>query len=187
VNRNGHTDDQVARGAGGQSVVARTHARTHVAAGAEAQAVGRARRLREGGGGVLRPAPRAPGAHTPLPGWRRPAGRLCIARPPRNRTPEQLLPAGPQVRCLGYATSPEVGMLMVRRPLCPFWRPVLTEIYLCGVCSCQEILRRNGRGQVQELCHGGSLDKLLCAPPACPPLLPLMRVEIMGLIIIRTG
>jgi hypothetical protein len=24
---------------------------------------------------------------------------------------------------------------------------VLTEVYLCGVCSCQEILRRNGRGQ----------------------------------------
>jgi hypothetical protein len=24
---------------------------------------------------------------------------------------------------------------------------VLAEIYLCGVCSCQEILRRNGRGQ----------------------------------------
>jgi hypothetical protein len=23
---------------------------------------------------------------------------------------------------------------------------VLTEIYLCNVCSCQEILRRNGRG-----------------------------------------
>jgi endonuclease/exonuclease/phosphatase family metal-dependent hydrolase len=25
---------------------------------------------------------------------------------------------------------------------------VLTEIYLCDVCSCQELLRRNGRGQV---------------------------------------
>jgi hypothetical protein len=24
----------------------------------------------------------------------------------------------------------------------------LTEIYLCGICSCQEILRRNGRGQL---------------------------------------
>jgi hypothetical protein len=24
---------------------------------------------------------------------------------------------------------------------------VLTEIYLCGVCSCHEMLRRNGRGQ----------------------------------------
>ena len=27
-----------------------------------------------------------------------------------------------------------------------FWAAVLTEIYLCNVCSCQEILRRNGRG-----------------------------------------
>jgi curved DNA-binding protein CbpA len=34
----------------------------------------------------------------------------------------------------------------VRRPLRPFRRSVLTEIYLCNVCSCQEILRRNGRG-----------------------------------------
>ena len=31
----------------------------------------------------------------------------------------------------------------VRRPLRPFWRAVLTEIYLCDVCSCQEILRRS--------------------------------------------
>eukprot|EP01047_Picozoa_sp_COSAG01_P046835 COSAG01_NODE_4428_length_5032_cov_11.671666_3_plen_125_part_00 len=29
-------------------------------------------------------------------------------------------------------------------------RFVLTEIYLCGVCSGQEILRRNGRGQTQR-------------------------------------
>jgi hypothetical protein len=34
----------------------------------------------------------------------------------------------------------------VRRPLRAFRRPILTEIYLCNVCSCQEILRRNGRG-----------------------------------------
>eukprot|EP01047_Picozoa_sp_COSAG01_P045189 COSAG01_NODE_4144_length_5300_cov_3.103057_7_plen_132_part_00 len=27
---------------------------------------------------------------------------------------------------------------------------VLTEIYLCGVCSCQEMLRRNGRGQADD-------------------------------------
>jgi hypothetical protein len=26
----------------------------------------------------------------------------------------------------------------------------LTEIYLCGVCSCQEMLRRNGRGQADD-------------------------------------
>eukprot|EP01047_Picozoa_sp_COSAG01_P015066 COSAG01_NODE_747_length_13858_cov_8.394869_12_plen_264_part_00 len=34
----------------------------------------------------------------------------------------------------------------VRRPLRALRRPVLTEIYLCNVCSCQGILRRNGRG-----------------------------------------
>jgi hypothetical protein len=27
-----------------------------------------------------------------------------------------------------------------------FWAAVLTEIYLCNVCACHEILRRNGRG-----------------------------------------
>jgi hypothetical protein len=27
-----------------------------------------------------------------------------------------------------------------------FLTAVFTEIYLCNVCSCQEILRRNGRG-----------------------------------------
>jgi hypothetical protein len=26
----------------------------------------------------------------------------------------------------------------------------LTEMHLCGVCSCQEILRRNGRGQEER-------------------------------------
>jgi hypothetical protein len=38
----------------------------------------------------------------------------------------------------------------VRRPLRPFWRAVLTEIYLCDVYSCQEILRRNGRVQERD-------------------------------------
>jgi hypothetical protein len=33
----------------------------------------------------------------------------------------------------------------VRWPLRPFLADVLTQIYLCGVCSCQ-ILRHNGRG-----------------------------------------
>jgi hypothetical protein len=28
-----------------------------------------------------------------------------------------------------------------------FLTAVFTEIYLCHACSCQEILRRNGRGQ----------------------------------------
>jgi hypothetical protein len=59
----------------------------------------------------------------------------------------------------------------VRRPLRPF-RRVLTEIYLCNVCSCPEILRRNGRGQLphnygevtatheflNQLCNGEGLD-----------------------------
>jgi hypothetical protein len=31
----------------------------------------------------------------------------------------------------------------------------VTEIYLCGVCSCQEILRRNGRGQSTGRNHIG--------------------------------
>jgi hypothetical protein len=107
VNRNGHTDDQVARGAGGQSVVARTHARTHVAAGAEAQAVGRARRLREGGGGVLRPAPRAPGAHTP-PHTRRclgGGGRLAaFALPGRREIARPSSCCRPGHRCAAWAT-----------------------------------------------------------------------------------
>jgi hypothetical protein len=44
----------------------------------------------------------------------------------------------------------------VRRLLRPLWSADLTEIYLCNACSCQEMLRRNGR--CQEL-----LDRL---PPA---------------------
>jgi|EP01047_Picozoa_sp_COSAG01_P015154 hypothetical protein len=35
----------------------------------------------------------------------------------------------------------------VRRPFPSWSRPILTAIYLCHACSCQEILRRNGRGQ----------------------------------------
>eukprot|EP01047_Picozoa_sp_COSAG01_P034556 COSAG01_NODE_2602_length_7394_cov_2.281563_4_plen_139_part_00 len=38
----------------------------------------------------------------------------------------------------------------MRRPLRPFWRPFSTEIDLCDACSCQEILRCNGRGQAAE-------------------------------------
>jgi hypothetical protein len=34
---------------------------------------------------------------------------------------------------------------LVRHPLRPFQAAVLTEIYRCNVCSCQEILRRHGR------------------------------------------
>jgi endonuclease/exonuclease/phosphatase family metal-dependent hydrolase len=38
-----------------------------------------------------------------------------------------------------------------RRPWRRLWRAVLTEIYLCNVCSCQEVLRRHGRGQARRL------------------------------------
>jgi hypothetical protein len=31
------------------------------------------------------------------------------------------------------------GMVGVRRPLPPCWRAVSTEIYLCGIRSCQEM------------------------------------------------
>jgi hypothetical protein len=38
-------------------------------------------------------------------------------------------------------------------------RPVLTAIYLCGVCSCQEPLRRHGRGQATATEEGeGELE-----------------------------
>ena len=39
----------------------------------------------------------------------------------------------------------------------------MTEIYLCDVCSCQEILRRNGRGQVDERGRLVLIDFGLCA------------------------
>jgi hypothetical protein len=39
----------------------------------------------------------------------------------------------------------------VRRPLRPLWR-LLAEICLCSVCSCQEILRRNGRASWRRPC-----------------------------------
>jgi hypothetical protein len=41
----------------------------------------------------------------------------------------------------------------VGRPFASFCAAVLAEIYLCNVCSCQETLRRNGRGQ------GGALQR----------------------------
>jgi hypothetical protein len=50
-----------------------------------------------------------------------------------------------EVPCPAHATARPA--LTVRRPLRPLWRPVLAEIYLCNVCSCQERLRRHGRGQ----------------------------------------
>jgi hypothetical protein len=33
---------------------------------------------------------------------------------------------------------------------------VLAEIYLCGICSCQEIVRRNGRGQIATIVTAAS-------------------------------
>jgi hypothetical protein len=39
----------------------------------------------------------------------------------------------------------------VRRPSRRFLAAILTEIYRCNVCSCQEILRRNGHDQLVEL------------------------------------
>eukprot|EP01047_Picozoa_sp_COSAG01_P026713 COSAG01_NODE_1731_length_9369_cov_35.048220_5_plen_107_part_00 len=63
----------------------------------------------------------------------------------------------------------------VRRPLRHFWRAALTEIYRCGVCSDQEILRRNGRGQETggrtwphnlEVYNGGAAYSCLSTMPA---------------------
>jgi hypothetical protein len=58
---------------------------------------------------------------------------------------------GLQFSCVprGAGTSPAGGTtrLWVRRPCCVLLGGRLAEIYLCDVCSCQEILRRNGRGQ----------------------------------------
>jgi hypothetical protein len=46
-----------------------------------------------------------------------------------------------------------------RRPgaaaVASFLAAVLTEIYLCDVCSCHEILRRNGRGSLHSSGGGG--------------------------------
>jgi hypothetical protein len=38
-------------------------------------------------------------------------------------------------------------LFLSRDTVASFEAAVLTEIYLCNVCSWQEILRRNGRGQ----------------------------------------
>jgi hypothetical protein len=49
--------------------------------------------------------------------------------------------AGPAAR----STRPSVGAVAVAS----FLAAVLTEIYLCILCSCPEILRRNGHGQLR--------------------------------------
>jgi hypothetical protein len=43
---------------------------------------------------------------------------------------------------------------------------VLPEIYLCNVCSCQEILRRNGRGQAPPPPGGMGM---MAGNPGLPP------------------
>jgi Ca2+-binding EF-hand superfamily protein len=43
-----------------------------------------------------------------------------------------------------------------------FLAAVLTEIYLCGIFSCPEILRRNGRGQVGRVRSGCQSSSALC-------------------------
>jgi hypothetical protein len=50
-----------------------------------------------------------------------------------------------------------------------FWAAVLAEIYLCGICSCQEILRRNGRGQVRSP-RAASTTRGSCASPVSSAL-----------------
>jgi hypothetical protein len=69
-------------------------------------------------------------------------------------------------------------LISVRRPLRPFVAAVLAEIYLCNVCSRQEILRRNGRGQ-------GDCDRLVrqwwveaATRPWFPKLQPMKLLEV---------
>eukprot|EP01047_Picozoa_sp_COSAG01_P119586 COSAG01_NODE_48300_length_382_cov_1.823322_1_plen_91_part_10 len=61
-----------------------------------------------------------------------------------------------------YPTVVELSGL-VRRPSRPFRRPVLADIYLCDVCSCQEILRRR-HGRAQAPPQGEVLDGVSLAP-----------------------
>jgi hypothetical protein len=68
-----------------------------------------------------------------------------------------------------------------------FLAAVLTEVYLCGACSCQEMLRRNGADRGAKAlfdCLDEKLEPMTCAVAvllffgtespghACPPLLP---------------
>jgi hypothetical protein len=56
---------------------------------------------------------------------------------------------------------------------------VLTEIYLCGVCSWQEILRRDGQ------CGQGLLKDYLRGLPH--PLLPYQKCVPLGEVLIQRG
>jgi hypothetical protein len=55
----------------------------------------------------------------------------------------------------------------VSRPLPSWKRSILTEIYLCHACFCQEILRTETAGQATAACDSfkASLRALLLAPP----------------------
>eukprot|EP01047_Picozoa_sp_COSAG01_P033534 COSAG01_NODE_2472_length_7625_cov_9.664895_4_plen_89_part_00 len=46
-----------------------------------------------------------------------------------------------------WSTAPSISARSGAVAVASFWAAGLTEIYLCNVCSCQEISRRNGRGQ----------------------------------------
>jgi predicted unusual protein kinase regulating ubiquinone biosynthesis (AarF/ABC1/UbiB family) len=81
------------------------------------------------------------------------------------------------------------GNLLVRRPLRPFQRPFWLRFYLCDVCSCQEILRRNGRGQVDERGRLVLIDFGLCAEvqrvdsaAMTRAIVNLMRGDVEGLL-----
>jgi hypothetical protein len=73
---------------------------------------------------------------------------LCSLLLARRSTPPRYWTGRRRSTQPGYATSrtgagrSSSGAASVAS----FVAAVLTEIYLCNVCSCQEILRRNGRG-----------------------------------------
>jgi hypothetical protein len=81
---------------------------------------------------ALRPPTRPP--CRPLAGEARVWGEARLHPPSqRSRTP----------RYLGNSRSHRRGAAAVAS----FWAAILAEMHLCNVCSCQEVLRRNGRGQ----------------------------------------
>eukprot|EP01047_Picozoa_sp_COSAG01_P098534 COSAG01_NODE_28701_length_655_cov_0.555755_1_plen_121_part_10 len=86
----------------------------------------------------------------------RAARGVPVPRPARNNHPGAYstvssplaIPASPEeLTAASESLAQHVPPRCARRPLRPFWRPGLTEIELCNVCSCQERLRRNGCGQ----------------------------------------
>jgi hypothetical protein len=74
--------------------------------------------------------------------------QLCLAARPagpcRVWVKRQAIP--------GLAMSRSIGdKLAGAAAIASFLAGVWAEIYLCNVCSCQEILRRNGRGQARSV------------------------------------